>query len=135
MLREQLPISHEFLPILKKIGLVGNDAAPSLVPFYYWTLFDADYHGTISLGAVYLLAVGDHFQLVDMEYYVSGNYYTSATLYEVWPVQARREVRGARVARRFFCRADAPVHEGNRADRLRRAHAAGHQERNPLHAG
>lgn len=88
MLHEQLGISHEFLPILKRIGLVENEITPSLTPFYYWTLFDADYHGTISLGAVYLLAVDDHFQLVDVEYYVSGSYYTSATLYEVWPFQA-----------------------------------------------
>lgn len=88
MLHEQLGISHEFLPILKKVGLVEDEIAPSLTPFYYWTLFDADYHGTINLGAVYLLAVDDHFQLVDVEYYVSGNYYTSATLYEVWPFQA-----------------------------------------------
>ena len=87
MLREQLAIAHEFSPILKKIGLLGNETVPSLTPFYYWTLFDADYHGTISLGAVYQLAVGDHFQLVDMEYYVSGNYYTSATVFEVWPIR------------------------------------------------
>ena len=86
MLREQLSISHEFLPILKRIGILGKESIPSLTPFYYWTLFDADYHGTISLGAVYLLAVGDHFQLVDMEYYVNASYYTSATLYEVWPL-------------------------------------------------
>jgi len=86
MLREQLSISHEFLPIFKGIGLLGRESTPSLTPFYYWTLFDADYHGTISLGAVYLLAVGEHFQLVDMEYYVNANYYTSASLYEVWPV-------------------------------------------------
>jgi len=89
MLLEQIGISHEFLPILKGIGMLGKDDAPSLAPFYYWTMFDADYHGTISLGAVYLLAVGDHFQLVDLEYYVNANYYTSATLYEVWPVQAQ----------------------------------------------
>jgi hypothetical protein len=89
MLREQLAVSHEFSPILKKIGLLGSDADPSLSPLYYWTLFDADYHGTIALGAVYLLPVGDHFQLVDMDYYVSGTYYTSVTLYEVWPVQSR----------------------------------------------
>jgi hypothetical protein len=86
MLREQLVIAHEFSPILNKIGLLANESAPTLAPFYYWTLFDADYHGTISLGAVYQLPVGDHFQLADVEYYVSGNYYTSATLYEVWPV-------------------------------------------------
>jgi hypothetical protein len=89
MLLEQIPISHEFLPIFKGIGLLGKDTTPSLTPFYYWSLFDADYHGTISLGAVYLLPVGNHFQIVDMEYYVNANYYTSATLYEVWPIQAQ----------------------------------------------
>ena len=89
MLREQITIAHEFSPILKKIGLLGNEIVPSLAPSYYWTLFDADYHGTISLGAVYQLPVGDHFQLMDMQYYVSGNYYASATLFEVWPVQVR----------------------------------------------
>jgi len=89
MLLEQLSIAHEFLPILKGIGLLGKDDMPSLTPCYYWTMFDADYHGTISLGAVYLLPVGNHFQLIDLEYYVNANYYTSATLYEVWPVQAQ----------------------------------------------
>jgi hypothetical protein len=89
MLLEQISISHEFLPILKGIGLLGKDTTPSLTPFYYWTLFDADYHGTISLGAVYMMPVGDHYQLIDLEYYVNANYYTSATLYEVWPVQAQ----------------------------------------------
>jgi hypothetical protein len=89
MLLEQLSISHEFLPILKGIGLLGKDTMPSLTPFYYWTLFDADYHGTINLGAMYLLPVGDHFQLLDLEYYVNASYYTSATLYEVWPVQSQ----------------------------------------------
>jgi len=89
MLLEQIPISHEFLPILKGIGLLGKDAMPSLTPFYYWTMFDADYHGTISLGAVYMLPVGNHFQIIDVEYYVNASYYTSATLYEVWPVQAQ----------------------------------------------
>ncbi len=88
MVSEQTPVAHEFFPLLKKIGLVGKQASPPLTPFYYWTFFDADHHGTISLGAVYLLAVGDHYQLADVEYYVSGEYYTSATLYEIWPIQA-----------------------------------------------
>jgi hypothetical protein len=30
--------------------------------------------------------VGDRYQLLDLEYYVSGTYYTSATLYEIWPI-------------------------------------------------
>jgi len=88
ILLEQARVAGEFAPFLKKIGLLGNEAATtSLAPFYYWTFFDADHHGTLSLGAVYLLAVGDHYQLADFEYYVSGNYYTSLTLYEVWPIQ------------------------------------------------
>jgi len=87
MLHEGLAVAHEFLPILKRIRLAGNDTAPSLTPFYYWTLFDADYHGTISLGAVYLLPVSDHYQVVEIEYYVNSTYYASATLYDVWPIQ------------------------------------------------
>jgi hypothetical protein len=87
MLAEQLPVANEFWPILHRIGLFGStNGAVALAPFYYWTMFDADHHGTITLGAVYQLAVDDHFQMVDVEYYVSGNYYTSATLYEIWPI-------------------------------------------------
>jgi hypothetical protein len=88
MLLEQLQIVREFAPILKKIGLLGNETSPSLTPSYYWTLFDADHRATLALGAVYQLGVGDHYQLADVGYYVSNGYYTSATLYEVWPIQA-----------------------------------------------
>jgi hypothetical protein len=88
MLLEQAEVVREFTPILRKIGLLGKETTPpSLTPFYYWTLFDADHRGTLSLGAVYLLAVGDYYQLADVDYYVSGNYYTSVTLYEVRPIQ------------------------------------------------
>jgi hypothetical protein len=59
---------------------------PPIRPSYYWRLFQADHRATISLGASYLLQVGDHYQMLDIEYYVSGTYYTSATLYEIWPI-------------------------------------------------
>jgi hypothetical protein len=88
MLLEQLQVAHEFAPLLKGIGLLGKETAPTLTPLYYWTFFDANHHGTLALGAVYKVAVGDHYQLADLQYYVSNDYYTSATLYEVWPVQA-----------------------------------------------
>jgi len=35
----------------------------------------------------YLLPVGDHHQLLDVQYYVSGVYYACVTLYEVWPIR------------------------------------------------
>jgi hypothetical protein len=89
MLGEELPIANEFWPVLQRIGLFGStNGARALEPFYYWSLFDADHHATVNLGAIYQLAVNDHFQMVDMEYYVSGNYYTSVTLYEIWPISA-----------------------------------------------
>ena len=87
MLLEQVQIATEFAPILKRIGFFGGKPAPVLTPAYYWTFFDADHHATLALGAVYRLAVGDHYQLADIQYYVSNDYYTAATLYEVWPIQ------------------------------------------------
>jgi len=86
MLAEQARIVQEFEPILKGSGLFGRNGP--LTPAGYWSLFEADHHATLNLGAFYRVAVGDHYQLLDLEYYVSGNYCTSASLYEVWPVRA-----------------------------------------------
>lgn len=91
MLQEQPRITHEFAPLLQKVGLVNDGAATrSLRPFYYWSLFEADHHATLSLGAVYELAVADRYQLLDVGYYVSGNFSTSATLFEIWPIRDGR---------------------------------------------
>jgi hypothetical protein len=88
LLQEQALITREFAPLLQRAGLVDGGAAMSPIrPTYYWRLFEADHHATLSLGAVYLLPVGDSYQLLDLEYYVSGTYYTSATLYEIWPIR------------------------------------------------
>jgi hypothetical protein len=88
MLAEQVGISREFAPLLQKAGLVdGGAGAAPLTPSYFWRLFQADHHATLSLGAAYDLGVGDHYQRLEVEYYVSGTYYTSATLYEIWPIQ------------------------------------------------
>ncbi|MCX6900753.1 MAG: hypothetical protein NT105_18905 [Verrucomicrobia bacterium] len=86
MLKEKNRIAREFDPIIQKVGLVGG--VSTLKPFYYWNLFSSEGYGTLCLGAVYLLPVGDHFQLLDVEYYVSGSYYASTTFYEIWPIQA-----------------------------------------------
>jgi hypothetical protein len=87
LLQEQSLITREFAPLLQRAGLVGGESAMSPIrPTYYWRLFEADHHATLSLGAFYLLQVGDRYQILDTEYYVSGTYYTSATLYEIWPI-------------------------------------------------
>jgi hypothetical protein len=88
LLQEQTQISREFGPLLQRVGLVeGGTVTSPIRPSYYWRLFQADHRATLSLGAVYAQQVGDHYQLLDIEYYVSGTYYTSATLYEIWPIQ------------------------------------------------
>jgi len=88
LLQEQTLITREFAPLLQRAGLLdGRVAMPPIRPSYYLRLFQADRHATISLGATYLLQVGDHYQMLDIEYYVSGTYYTSATLYEIWPIR------------------------------------------------
>jgi hypothetical protein len=85
MLKEKGRIAREFAPIIRQAGLEGG--AATLKPHYYWNLFSSEGYGTICLGVTYALPVGGHYQLLDVEYYVSGSYYTSATFYEIWPIQ------------------------------------------------
>lgn len=87
MLQEQVGISREFALLLQRAGLADGGAGTPLSPSYYWRLFQADHHATLSLGAAYDMEVGDHNQRLEVEYYVNGTYYTSATLYEIWPIR------------------------------------------------
>jgi hypothetical protein len=87
MLREQPTVAGEFAPLLEKCGVLGDEEAATLKPFHYWGLYEANHHATFVLGVVYLLPLGDHYQLLDAQYYVSGTYYTFVTLYEIWPTR------------------------------------------------
>ncbi|ABK98128.1 hypothetical protein [Pelobacter propionicus] len=105
LVQEQPLVAREFVPLLRRAGLVNGAAAmPSIRPTYYWRLFEAGHHATFSLGTVYLLDAGDHYKLLDIEYYVSGTYYTSATLYEIWPIRDG-ERRGSLVWCNVLCSA------------------------------
>jgi len=87
MLQEQGKIIQEFAPLLQKTGMLGKGSeVSSLQPLYNWSLFDANHHATLNLGAAYKLAVGDHYQILDFDYYASSTYYAAATLYEIWPI-------------------------------------------------
>lgn len=108
MLKEKGEIVREFDPLIQKIRLAGG-GAPTLTPFHYWSLFSSEGYGTLNLGAVYLLPVGDRYQLLDVEYYVSGSYYASVTFYEVWPARAG-EKTGSVVWRGDFFSAPGLAH-------------------------
>ncbi|HEY4743520.1 MAG TPA: hypothetical protein VIH45_02600 [Desulfuromonadaceae bacterium] len=87
MLREQTKVVEELSPVLVGAGLVhGTGDAPRLTPFHYWSLFSANHHAVVNLGAIYSVAVADHYQVLDAEYYVSDGYYAATTLYEIWPI-------------------------------------------------
>ncbi len=101
MLRDQPAVSRQFATLLRQSGLFGGERATSLTPSLYWTLFEANHHATLCLGAIYLLPLGDHYQLLDVQYYVSGKYYAAATLCEVWPIRVG-EKSGALVWRGDF---------------------------------
>jgi hypothetical protein len=101
MLREQPAVARQFATLLQQSGLFGGEQAESLTPTLYWTLFEANHHATLSLGAIYLLPQGDHYQLLDVQYYVSGKYYAAATLSEVWPIRVGEKL-GALVWRGDF---------------------------------
>jgi hypothetical protein len=73
--------------MLRQSGVLSNAEPVTLSAFYYSGIYEANSRGTLTLGVVYLLPLGDHYQLLDAQYYVSGTYYTSVTLYEVWPAQ------------------------------------------------
>jgi hypothetical protein len=88
MLQEQGKIIQEFAPLLQKTGMLGNGTGvSSLQPLYNWSFFEANHHATLNLGAVYQLAVGDHYQILDIDYYASSTYYAAATIYEIWPIK------------------------------------------------
>jgi len=101
MLREQPAVALQFATLLRQSGLLGDPRGKLLTPTLYWTLFTANHHATLSLGAIYLLPQGDHYQLLDVQYYVSGKYYAAATLSEIWPMRIG-EKSGALVWRGDF---------------------------------
>ena len=101
MLRDQPAVARQFATLLRQSGLLGDQGAESLTPTLYWTLFEANHRATLSLGAIYLLPQDDHYQLLDVQYYVSGKYYAAATLCEIWPIRVG-ETSGALVWRGDF---------------------------------
>ena len=86
LLRDQAEIAMEFAPVLRKSGLLAGAVDAPVVPVYYWSWFEANHHATLNLGAAYRVEDEARWQVADVEYYVSGDYYTAVTLYEIWPV-------------------------------------------------
>jgi hypothetical protein len=84
LLREQPKVRAAFAPIIGHSALAGGAGSLPLLP--YWELFDVEGQAAFSLGSASSLQSGDTAQMVDLQYYGSGGYYTFLTLYQMWPV-------------------------------------------------
>lgn len=75
-------INREFSGTIQEI-LSPTPPAPAQ---YYWQLFKADTEAAFCLGAVYSKPYPEKTQIVDSQLYVSNAYFTSVTMYELFPV-------------------------------------------------
>ena len=54
----------------------------------YWQLFKSERIASLCLGAIYERKVGDRWQVIDCQMYVTNSYLTIISLYELWPFEA-----------------------------------------------
>ncbi len=87
ILREQTAVAREFAALLRQSGVLDTLPSATLTPLPYWGLYEANHRTMLNLGAIYVLPVEDHYQLMDVEYYVSGSYNCAITLSEIWPIR------------------------------------------------
>ncbi len=80
-------VGREFAALLRRSGVLDELPSAALTPLPYWGLYEANHRTTLNLGAIYVLPVEDHYQLMDAEYYVSGSYNGAITLCEIWPIR------------------------------------------------
>lgn len=84
LLKEQPKVRVQFRDLINQTPLGGGTG--SLPPSCYWELFDVEGQAALSLGVSYSKVDGDTAQLLDMQYYSSGGYFTFLTLYQMWPI-------------------------------------------------
>jgi len=87
ILRERTSVCREFAVLLRQSGVLDTPRSAKLTPLPYWGLYEANHRTMLNLGAIYVLPVEDHYQLMDAEYYVSGSYNGAITLCEIWPIR------------------------------------------------
>jgi len=89
LLKEDPKVTTQFSKLLSETSLTASKPASSktVSASYYWELFEADLHATFDLGVIYVKPSKDGFQVLDCQYFASGNYYVYLTFYQLWPIQ------------------------------------------------
>ncbi len=98
--RPPIQTLSEFNSLFQELPAVSNRFAPLLdaarsgksegTPYHYWQLINVDGTAVLCLGSIYTREVPETgaTQLLDLQWYVSGGYYVSATCMELYPIQA-----------------------------------------------
>lgn len=86
LLAEEPEVMKQFDQLLQK-GLFNSGVVPlEYSPKYYWEIDEIDKHPAFNLGLTLSMNGENTFQLIDLTYYSSGGFYTSATMVQFWPV-------------------------------------------------
>ncbi len=87
LLAEEMSLAQHFGSLLRQTGLSGEAPSGLSQPSQgYWELSKISDHATLTLGAVFTRPSGPSVQVLDCQYFATGSYYLSLTLYELWPV-------------------------------------------------
>lgn len=88
LLDEVPEVRDHFRELLSQTGLYPPGGAPRLAPSCYAELLNAQVSASFDLGAVFVKELpGGEVQVLDCQYYSSGAYYVSLTLFHLWPIQ------------------------------------------------
>ncbi len=79
LLAEEPRIAARFDELLK------NLKSPHQPTAYYWSNSKVDKLAAVDLGAIFVRNAGDHWQILDADFYVSSGYLTALTCAEIWP--------------------------------------------------
>ncbi len=86
MFSDSPAITKRFHNLLDTTCLRATPGEPIPPALYYWQLFKADSIATVCLGGTYVAETPENSKILDLQFYVSNSYFTSVTLYELFPV-------------------------------------------------
>lgn len=91
MFSDSPAITKRFLNLLDTTCLRPTPGEPIASALYYWQLFKADSIATVCLGGIYTSESPENSKMLDLQFYVSNSYFTSVTLYDLFPVKVNGE--------------------------------------------
>jgi hypothetical protein len=83
---EEFRILKSEEPLIRKRFSEDSRAQPPTSPLFYWSVSKVDTLAAVNMGSIKAQDCGDHWQVIDTNFYVSSGYLGSITFYELWPL-------------------------------------------------